>query len=145
MAVIPAEGTIIASGTTVNGSFTNFAQVISVTPPGGKVNVVDTTTLTGTVKTGRPGRMPDPGEAKVKIQYDPNTNAHVTLRGLVYDYANNTQYYKVTYPDSNTNHATTVFQAILTDVSPNDLADEVNNELDLTFKLIAAPIHTAGS
>jgi hypothetical protein len=143
MAVLPGEGAFIASASASSGTFTSFAQVLSITPPGGIVASVETTTLSDTAKTFRPGVIPDSGECAMRIQYDPNLAGHQSLTTLITTPV--TRWFRVSYASGHATPSRDTFQAFLTEFSPDALEDETNQEADVTMKITGSVSRTSGS
>jgi hypothetical protein len=141
----PTEGTTIAYAAAEAGPFTLLGGVESVTPPAPKATAVKTTLLTDTVQKYRAGRQPEAGEAKFRVQFDPSFSQHVELRRLPLQPAENKRFWRITYADDFTTHATDTFQAIVTEVSPNDSEEENNQTIELTLQITGDINSTAGS
>ncbi|HEY1118780.1 MAG TPA: hypothetical protein VGE43_13790 [Acidimicrobiales bacterium] len=80
--VIPALGTTLAYSTTVDGTYTPVGNILSVNFPSATVESVETSNLSTSIQTFRPGRV-DPGEVGFELQYDLGDTAHAALRKYV--------------------------------------------------------------
>lgn len=143
--VIPVEGTKLSYSATSDGTYTDIGAILAITPAAPKATAVKTTGLADTTQTFRAGLQPDPGEFSFRLKYDPNDTTHALLVGLPFDPANNNKWYKITYPDSFTTHATDKFQAIITGLKPQTAEDEKNHEMEFTLQITSAITRTAGS
>jgi hypothetical protein len=142
MATIPAEGSKAYYSSDGN-TYTEITQLISVTPPSLEVPEVETTVLSDTAKSFRPGKITGPGEFAFRIMYDPAVASHTALATLVTTPAN--RYWKFEYNDTLTNSATDTFQGFITGWEPGDAEDEANIEVDITVRINGATTRNAGS
>jgi hypothetical protein len=139
VARIPVEGTIIGRGTLQAGPFTVLAQVQNCEAPGTEVEDVRAWGLDATVKTTRPGKIPEAGEVPLEIEYDPNDSGHQLLR------AHTEVWWRITYADGRATPATTVWPGYVKKFKPGEMTDEGNVTASITIKVTGLPIHTQGS
>lgn len=144
--VVPSEGVVLAYCATQGGTYTQIAQILSVTPPGGAVTAVKKTHLGDTAQKFRAGKIPNPGELAFEVEYDPSEASHTFLTGLLVSGAQDTPYWwKITYPDSKATHALANFQAILTAFTPGAMTEEENLTAQVSLQVTGPVTRTAGS
>jgi hypothetical protein len=122
--------------------------VISATPPGGEVSVVETHDLASTFKTKRAGNVVDGGEAPFTMQLDPNNTVHQSLFALLAAGAQATpRWFKWTFNDGLTTPANWKCQAIVTSIEPSEIErdDEENVLVDVNLTIASAVTRTAGT
>ena len=140
--VIAGEGTILSYSSDGGTTYTDIAQLLSITPPGISRGSVKKTSLGDSAQRFRGGKIPDYGEATFSIEYD--TAVHSALVALVESSA--ALDWKISFNgDEYTTHGLATFTAFISDFKPSELADETNSEADLTLKVDGAVVWTAGS
>ncbi len=141
---VGAETTTIATSATQAGIYTALgAEVTSIGVPGAEQTKVDTWGLGSANKTSRPGKIPDFGTISIKLYADPNFSGHAALmaaasNGLV-------QWFKVTYGDSFTTHATHTFSGWIKSLKPMALEGEKNLEWTLEIVVVTPPVFVTGT
>lgn len=131
--LLPNEGTILS--VTIATVPTPIGAILSVSPPGGEVTVVDKTALADTHKRKRPGLIPDSGEVSFRIQYDPNYSVHEYITGKINAPSLTNDVFKITYVDGMVVPAHDTFNGFFSKFEPADAEDESNLEADVTITI----------
>jgi hypothetical protein len=136
--VWPAQGTTLAIDETGTGTYTLINEITSLTDlHSGTVTQRKTTPLTGLVHTYA-GTIPDNGEPKVELNFDPTDTVHRFIRDLKDTPANGPNNFKATYSTGST-ASTDVFSANVSGFEgPNASDVEDNLVATLTLKVTGA-------
>ncbi len=141
--IVAGEGTKLEMKITT--TFVEIGLVYEIDGPGVKVTVVPTDHLTSTVMTTRPGKIPDPDTASIKIWMDPSDTA---MHQVLIDRCNapgTIDDFQITFNDDNTTHAKATFSGFFTGFKFNGMKNQENVGADLEIKLTTIVELTAGS
>lgn len=139
-AIVAAEGTTITIGGTAIG------QVLSITPPGPGTEAVETTHLTSTAHTRRPGQIPDYGEFELKIEVNPADAGYVALQAIFTVTPIVKKATVITYGgDGKTTHGHDNFDAVYTKVTFDALEENTNLVATVAGSVDGVVTSTAGS
>ncbi|WP_165068272.1 phage tail tube protein [Paludisphaera rhizosphaerae] len=139
MSIYIGQGTTL-SVAKVAGTYTALGQITSIDGPSSSVGSIETTNLSSTRKTYRPG-IPDGGEISATIQMDPADANQVYLAGLAD--APVVKSWQVSFPTT----PATLFtvDGFLTDFSPSAGGVEDVTEVSVTIKCTGAVVITTVS
>lgn len=101
-------------------SFSNIANIVGFSGPGGSASVIDVTNLSSTAKEKRMG-LPDEGQFTLDINYDPDNATHQSLRAARDGRIR--REFKITYTD--TTPSQDVFFGYVTGFQINGAVDQV--------------------
>ena len=142
--IVVNEKTTLAVSATQAGTYTALgAEVTSIGLPGAEQSEVPTWGLGSALKTTRPGQIPDFGTVQIKLFADPNFSGHAALRTAASNGA--TLWFKITYADGMTTHATDVFSAWVKSFKPTAIEGEKNVEWTIDLRINSIPVFTTGT
>lgn len=142
MGVMTGEGTTL-SYSADGATWTEVAQVLSVTPPGWTRPAVSTKHLKSAIDTQRPGKIPHHGPVQFRIQVSHGEATHLALYAMADDLAE--YHWRIDYFDEQGEPAgSDTILGFVTEYSPDGGEDEANHEADLTIEVsTAAPAKAA--
>lgn len=143
MAVLVTEGTILQMS--ISSVLTDIAQVLSIDPPEGKVNAVKKTSLVDTVQRFRAGKMPEGGELKFTIEFDPNNTGHKQLAGRIISPSSTNDDFKIKFVDGMAVPANLTFSGFVTGFKINTIEEENNLEAEVTVQVDGALDYNEGA
>jgi hypothetical protein len=138
-AVYIAQGTTLSVDKLNTGvTYVPVAQIDSFDGPSNTVGAIETTNLSSTRKTYRPG-LPDGGDISFDLQFDPSDTDHLYLRGLADTPI--LQGWRVSYPTLPTAKWDT-FQGFLTEFHPKGDGPEGILTASVKIKITGAIVTT---
>ena len=98
-------------------SFTDLAEVLSISPPSQSVDIIDVTHLKSTnrVREFIDG-MIDPGEVSMEMNFVPGSAADIAIQAL--EGLSTTTTFRVTFPDGQSGSVTWIFAGLLAGYEP---------------------------
>ena len=139
---LPGKGTLLKLS--ISSTFTTIGQRVSLEGPSSKLGIRNPTHLDSTYVAKRP-TIPDLGQIKGKLWYDPNDAVHGPLRAKVYSPPTAPDLWKLIYADGDTTPSYDAFSGYLTEFSVTGMEVEGTLEADFTIELTDQYAFTAGT
>lgn len=122
-------------------TFTNLAEVVSITPPSDNTDIIDVTHM-GSVNRTREfiAGFIDPGDVSMEMNFVPGSAADVAvqaLRGLA-----TTTNFRITFPDGTAGSVTWIFAGFLSGYEP---AIPLDDKMSATVTVKVSSSFTAGT